>query len=424
MKLRNTESLATPAMAQGLVYVPDLTRVWHRFRLVTGSSTLVAAAVLGVLWGWWGGYITAALAGVAMADTYRRLRNPGLAPMPAMFLDVTLVGVAMVVVQLRPAGIGAPFIYMLVMPALMLPWKRAWWIMGYAMAWTAVALVGFDVTPLTAAVSPGVITAVAYAIFGGHTVALVVVISNALDRSYEAKDQFLAAISHEIRTPLTSILGWSKVLQDEFVTLDASEKAEALQTIESEAEEVTDIIEDLLVAAQLNSGGLAVQKQFIDLATEARAVLATMKLDPSRRIAVRGSTRPALGDPLRIRQIIRNLITNTKRYGGSETWIDLYSAESQCALAVSDDGPGVSQGLQDHIFEPYVQGGGAHRAEQTMGLGLTVSRDLALLMGGDLQYRHAAGVTVFTLTLPSAPPQEPAIVELASDTMQPAPQQG
>ncbi len=412
MVLGKPETSAPSTTSQGLVNVPDLTRVWNGFRLIAGSFTLLAGAFLGVLWGWRGGYLTAALALAVIIDASDRRRRPRRSPIPAMALDVTLIGVAMVVVQLEPAGIGAPFIYMMVVPALLLPWRQAWGIMGYTVVWVAVALSDWSLLPLAADASPEVITAVAYLIFATHTVALVVVVSSALDRSHRARDQFLASVSHEIRTPLTSILGWSRMLREGSVTLDASEQAEAIQMIESEAEEVTGIIEDLLAAAQLDIGVLAVQEQSVDLDTEARAVVASMDLDENRRIEIRGSAHPVLGDPLRVRQIARNLISNAMRYGGPETWISLSSEASTCMLTVSDNGSGIPQNLQRSIFEPYVRASGARSAIQAIGLGLTVSRNLANLMGGDLQYSRSSGATDFTLTLPIASSQEPAAVNV------------
>lgn len=415
--------MAAPAVSHGLVNVPDLAIVWHGFRMVTGSFTLLTGAALGLWWGWWGGYVAAGLAGAAVVDAWHRRRSPERSPMPAMVLDVTLIGVAMVVVQLEPAGIGAPFLYMMVVPALLLPWRQAWYIMGYAVAWTLAALIGVDVVPLAATASPDVITGVAYLIFAGHTVSLVVLVSGALDRSHRAKDQFLAAISHEIRTPLTSILGWSRVLRDAFVSLDTSERAEALQLIEAEAEEVTDIVEDLLTAAQLDIGVVAVQQQPIDLVAEAQAVLAAKSPDPRKTIEVRGSTSSASGDPLRVRQIIRNLISNALRYGGDEISITISTKASQHTLTVSDNGPGIPQELQHRIFEPYVRAGGNNVPQQAVGLGLTVSRNLARLMGGDLQYRRVSGATVFELALPVAPPRESTTIDTAHNTRSIASQQ-
>ena len=396
---------APPLTARGLVNVPDLAQSWHTFRAVMGTMTVFTGVALGALWGWAGGFIAAALAAAAVVDALIRRREPQRSALPAMLLDITMIGVAMVVVQLEPAGIGAPFIYMLVVPALLLSWGQAWWVMAYGAAWTVLALIGVEVVPFPdVATAPEVITAISYVIFASLTVALVVVVSGALDRSRRSRDQFLASISHEIRTPLTSILGWSRLLRDEHSALGEEDKDEALRLIESEATEVTDIVEELLTAAQLDSGALTVRNRRIDLAEEVATVLLAKYLDPADAIAVDGSAAEAWADPLRVRQIIRNLVTNATRYGGSETWINLSSDDTWCTLAVSDNGSGIPPELEHHIFDPFIQAGQARGTLQPIGLGLTVSRHLAHLMGGELSYRREAGATRFELKVPVAPP--------------------
>jgi signal transduction histidine kinase len=368
-----------------------------------GGAIIIVGVVLGAVWEWAGGFITAALAAAVAVDALIRRREPGRSALPSMVLDITLIGIAMVVVRLEPAGIGAPFIYMLIVPALLLSWGQAWWVMTYAAAWTLIALIGFDIVPFPDAVAaPDVITAISYVIFAGLSIALVVVVSGALDRSRRSRDQFLASISHEIRTPLTSILGWSRLLRDEHSALGEAEKDEALRLIESEATEVTHIVEELLTAAQLDSGALTVHSRSIDLHGEIVAVVVAKSLDPADAIAVEGNAAPAWADPLRVRQIIRNLLTNATRYGGSDTWINLSSDEKWCTLAVSDNGSGIPPELEHHIFDPFVQAGHARGDLQPIGLGLTVSRHLAQLMGGDLSYRRESGATRFELTLPIA----------------------
>jgi signal transduction histidine kinase len=399
----NTASGPISITARGLVNVPDLSESWHTFRVVVATVTVVTGVILGAIWGWAGGFIAAMLAGIAVADAVIRRREPQRSALPAMLLDITMIGVAMVVVQLEPAGVGAPFIYMLVVPALLLAWTQAWWVMVYGAAWAVLALIGFEVVPFPdVATAPEVITVISYVLFAGLTVALVVVVSGALDRSRRSRDQFLASISHEIRTPLTSILGWSRLLRDEHSALGEADKDEALRLIESEATEVTDIVEELLTAAQLDSGALTVRNRRIDLREELGAVLLAKDPDPEEAMAVDGSAADAWADPLRVRQIIRNLLTNATRYGGEETWVTLSSDDTWCTLSVFDNGSGIPPELEHQVFDPFIQAGQARGTQQPIGLGLTVSRHLALLMGGELSYRRESGATRFELTLPVA----------------------
>jgi len=110
----------------------------------------------------------------------------------------------------------------------------------------------------------------------------------------------------------------------------------------------------------------------------------------------------ALGDPARVRQILRNLISNAHRYGGDKVKITATSTKSSAHVTVVDNGPGVPEAQRERIYEPYQR---AHESEgitASIGLGLTVSLQLARLMGGDLTYRFDEGQSIFELVLPSA----------------------
>ena len=108
-------------------------------------------------------------------------------------------------------------------------------------------------------------------------------------------------------------------------------------------------------------------------------------------------------DPLRLRQIIRNLLTNATRYGGYNTWIEVSEHDDDVVITVFDDGSGVPKHRETLIFEAYESGhDGAVRAEPgSVGLGLSVSRRLAELMDGSLTYLRREGCTGFALSLPA-----------------------
>ena len=109
-------------------------------------------------------------------------------------------------------------------------------------------------------------------------------------------------------------------------------------------------------------------------------------------------------DPLRFRQIVRNLLTNANRYGGEEVWIEVGEREDQVVIAVVDNGNGVPPRLASRIFEAYERGHETSSAQPgSVGLGLAVSRRLAGLMNGTLEYHRADGLTRFELSLPAFP---------------------
>jgi signal transduction histidine kinase len=107
----------------------------------------------------------------------------------------------------------------------------------------------------------------------------------------------------------------------------------------------------------------------------------------------------AVGDPARVRQIVRNLLTNAERYGGSVVTIDITKVDDRVVVAVADDGPGLPRQEWDKIFEPYHRGHHTPGRPGSVGIGLAISRQLAELMGGTLTYTYEQGRSVFVLSL-------------------------
>jgi signal transduction histidine kinase len=111
----------------------------------------------------------------------------------------------------------------------------------------------------------------------------------------------------------------------------------------------------------------------------------------------------ALADPTRVRQIIRNLVTNALRYGGDEITITTHRNGPDVTLVFSDNGEGIPNEYRRQIFDPYYRGKSGIAQPQSIGLGLAVSRQLARLMDGDLTLRSDLGPATFQLTLPMVP---------------------
>ena len=215
----------------------------------------------------------------------------------------------------------------------------------------------------------------------------------------KSKDELVASVSHELRTPITTIMGMSLELRDNAHLLRPDERAEFVGLIADQSRELSNIVEDLLVAARVDQDRLIVRPEAVDLASEVpRIVSSTM----TRRKATVEADSEAVAwcDPLRFRQILRNLLTNADRYGGPQVTVRVTGSASGVTIRVTDDGEGVVAHEREAIFEPY------HRAQESglpgaIGLGLPVSRRLARLMGGDLVYAHDEGLTVFEITLPA-----------------------
>ena len=135
-----------PGRPAGLFHSAELTHAWNTFRRFAAMATVVAGLGMGLAWGWAGGYIAVAMALLALAESTYRLHRPhGGSAVLSVVLDVTLVGGAMVIVQLEPAGIGALFVYMAAAPLLLLPPRAAGMVIAYGAVWTSIALTGLGV---------------------------------------------------------------------------------------------------------------------------------------------------------------------------------------------------------------------------------------------------------------------------------------
>ena len=219
-----------------------------------------------------------------------------------------------------------------------------------------------------------------------------------------SKDEFIASVSHELRTPLSAVLGFAELLRDEMASLSPAERMEMIQSIAEQSVDLTNIVEDLLVAARVDTDALTVVRVPVDLRAQTAQVLEA--LDSGTEVAhieVSGRTVRALGDPARVRQILRNLISNALRWGGERIQVTIDSRDSSARLAVADNGPGVPPDQRDRIFEPYHRSHHKKGLTASIGLGLAVSRQLARLMDGDLTYSYHQGQSIFELALPQAP---------------------
>ncbi len=159
-------------------------------------------------------------------------------------------------------------------------------------------------------------------------------------------------------------------------------------------------MEDLLVAARARVERVAVDVTTVDLVAELDTVLASTPQVSGRGISSASKPVTAIADPVRVRQILRNLLTNAVRYGGGDIWVRVDQANGTASVQVLDDGAGVSPSESESIFDRYHS---ARSATQpgAVGLGLTVSRELARLMGGEVTYRRERGHSCFELTLPA-----------------------
>jgi signal transduction histidine kinase len=224
-----------------------------------------------------------------------------------------------------------------------------------------------------------------------------------LEDLVQSKDRFVASVSHELRTPLAAVLGFAEAIRDNADSFRSEELTDMLELIADQSQEMANMVEDLLVSARADIGTVSIRPQYVYLRSQAEAVLAAIGPVDGHEIRVVGGPGKVWADPSRTRQILRNLLTNAIRYGGRSVEVEAVADGEAVVLTVKDDGPGLAESEWTRIFEPYQRAHDTPTQPASIGLGLTVSRQLARLMGGDLFYERDHEGSKFILTLPVEP---------------------
>lgn len=238
----------------------------------------------------------------------------------------------------------------------------------------------------------------------------------------EVKSQFLSTMSHEIRTPLNGIIGFTKLLKE----MDATEDQEEFITlIENSSNNLISIVNDVLDLSKINAEKMEVEHisfnlfETVDLTVASFAQMADQK-DIEFGVLVDPALSPYLiGDPTKLSQILTNLIGNaikfTDAYGKINLFVEGLSTDkdkTELKFSVSDNGIGLSEEQKNSIFEAYNQATtSTSRKYGGTGLGLTISRNMVHLMGGELEVESVEneGTTFFfTLSLEKNKVHEPS----------------
>jgi PAS domain S-box-containing protein len=228
-----------------------------------------------------------------------------------------------------------------------------------------------------------------------------------------AKGSFLTNMSHEIRTPLNGVLGLAQIGYRENV--GRSKAQAAFSRILDSGKVLLAIVNDILDFSKIEAGKLTIEQVPIDparLIDETVQVLLVLACEKGLALTVEtGGLPPAvLGDPMRITQIVYNLCSNAIKF--TERGGIRLSAQAQgdaLVVAVHDTGIGIEAQVLARLFQPFEQGDSSiSRRFGGTGLGLTISRRLAGLMGGTLDVSSTPGLgSTFTLRLPLRPTQLP-----------------
>jgi CheY-like chemotaxis protein/CHASE3 domain sensor protein len=231
-----------------------------------------------------------------------------------------------------------------------------------------------------------------------------------LERANQYKSEFLANMSHELRTPLNSALILAKILSDNKGGNLTDDQVRFARTISSAGNDLLAIINDVLDLSKVEAGKVELSPEWVAVADIVEEIKRIFQAQAQQRgldfhVDLRtDATRRLLTDAQRLGQILKNLLSNALKFTerGEIELTASAPAPDQVTFAVRDTGIGISEHQQGIIFEAFRQADGStHRKYGGTGLGLTISRDLARLLGGDIAVQSKPGQgSTFTLTLP------------------------
>ena len=226
----------------------------------------------------------------------------------------------------------------------------------------------------------------------------------------DAKSTFLASMSHELRTPLTAIIGYEELLADGITGPVTDPQRQQLGRIKASATHLLGLIDEILTYSRVEAGSEHASMDMVEICTvldDAASLVAPLVMDRGLALTVElpeGSPRLRT-DAQKLRQILVNLLSNATKFterGG--IILSAHRSKRVVQFCVRDTGIGIPPQHLQQIFEPFWQvDQRANRRVGGTGLGLTVSRRLAQLIGGDLSVEsHVGGGSTFILQLPVA----------------------
>ncbi len=223
------------------------------------------------------------------------------------------------------------------------------------------------------------------------------------EHANRSKDEFLAMVGHELRNPLSAVTTAARLLSRPEPT--PAQRGHAVAIIERQASHLKRLVDDLLDVTRLLTGKISLSRQPVDLAQVVaqscetlRAVGATAR----HQVEVHCDPVPVDGDPMRLEQVVSNLIGNALRYtpAGGRVRITVDRSDDQRArLCVEDNGIGIDATLLPQVFERFVQGKHPlNRLAGGLGIGLAITRHIVELHGGSIAL-HSAGTDCGTLAI-------------------------
>jgi signal transduction histidine kinase/CheY-like chemotaxis protein len=232
----------------------------------------------------------------------------------------------------------------------------------------------------------------------------------ALRASDRRKDEFLAMLAHELRNPLAPIRNSLHIL-----SLTASSDTtvpQVTEMMERQVNHLVRLVDDLLEVSRISQGKITLKKELVDLSGVVRTAVEASRplIDAGRHhltIAIPHEPLSLEADPVRIAQVLENLLNNAARYtrSGGEIWLTVTAEPGSIRISVRDTGSGIASEMLPHVFDMFIQVDHGNRNGGGLGIGLTLVKSLVELHGGQVEARSEGRGkgSEFVVTLPRVP---------------------
>lgn len=214
-----------------------------------------------------------------------------------------------------------------------------------------------------------------------------------------SKDEFVTNLSHELKTPLTGVYSTALVLSESGFE-DAETAEELTGLIVHDAGELSRMVDDLITAGQVETNSVSLTFEEIEIDPEVQTVIDSFER-AGASITFTPGGHSAEVDRLRFRQVLRNLVSNAVKHGGTNIEVFSEQGAGMVSVFVMDDGDGIPDDHVRSLFDRYQHEGSEPLLQGSVGLGLAVGRALTVGMGGNLTYTRTNGLTYFVLKVPS-----------------------
>jgi PAS domain S-box-containing protein len=221
-----------------------------------------------------------------------------------------------------------------------------------------------------------------------------------LEGANQLKQDLMGMLGHEIGNPLTSILGNTELFADCWDDLPADRMRSMIETIDRNAQIIDAIVHEVLTLVTLDAGRITATPEAVGVRSHLTLAMANTgtKADLECAAGITASVQPG-----HLAQIVTNLLSNARKYGGGATALHVTTDGRTVRIAVRDAGSGVPADLLPHLFDRFSRALDTAQTVKGTGLGLYIVRELARANGGDVHYEPApGGGSVFVLVLPAA----------------------